>query len=338
MSTSWLQEFICDYDRSHENKLPEIKSSIYEITFNMGEFNWLMALLLLASKSDRNIYRGQAQKEYKICTTINRLHNYQSHTINTHGNIQSRLEAFKNALMQNSVTHIDYPNLKLLEYARHHGVDSPVIDFTYSPYVALFFSICETQYLEYKPIDEALVNYATLYILDKNILAYHYAVKKSDAEHNAEFYGKRYFGNDETFCDDNYAPNELSIIPHPSAFNLRMKKQQGLLLYDTLYYGNGGQWGEDFEDMISKFPVDISPDSKDSPILMPTLTKIYIDKRMCGAILGTLELMGIAAYSLFPDEYGAALHSKLTNYYNSRSKVIEHSNPAYGLTIETPSW
>ena len=44
-----------------------------------------------------------------------------------------------------------------LEYARHYGVPSPLIDFTFSPYVALFFAFSGVRPLEARSGDNSVV-------------------------------------------------------------------------------------------------------------------------------------------------------------------------------------
>jgi len=85
------------------------------------------------------LFRGHSKSEYPLCTTLSRFTPIPHEDWSS--GIDEILESFRAGLVKLVVNPIDTNSrLDWMEYARHHGVPTPCIDFSYSPYVALFFA------------------------------------------------------------------------------------------------------------------------------------------------------------------------------------------------------
>jgi hypothetical protein len=113
-----------------------------------------------------------------------------------------------------------------LEYARHYGVPSPLIDFTRSPYMALWMAFNGV-----RPWDNGN---AVIYVLDVNglgILWQKYTGGGGDA-----FDEFRWSERAEQFTHG-YPIGILRFLEFPSSWNIRMLRQLGVFIYDSLEYG-----------------------------------------------------------------------------------------------------
>lgn len=107
------------------------------------------------SNSPALIYRGQANSEWKVKSTLDRLEQRFPTMPNYVGGVpesfdhspvsrQTHLNAFQDAVR--GKRGIAPPNLSDDEWwalAQHHGLATPMLDWTYSPFIALFFAFEE---------------------------------------------------------------------------------------------------------------------------------------------------------------------------------------------------
>lgn len=111
----------------------------------------------LGEKSEKVLFRGQSNSNWKINTTLERklkspisLSRYYRFAYTA----KTRLETFVNTSWdiptppeyekwlndKDALTFYDMPGYDYLAYLRHHGFPSPFIDWTASPYIASFFA------------------------------------------------------------------------------------------------------------------------------------------------------------------------------------------------------
>jgi hypothetical protein len=101
----------------------------------------LSTLEQLALGNDDVVFRGHSGSDWSVCSTLSR------YSVLPHSNWNDGLDEMLVHFLTNlrSVgelpTEIAKDRRARLEYGRHYGVPSPLIDFSLSPYVALFFCL-----------------------------------------------------------------------------------------------------------------------------------------------------------------------------------------------------
>jgi hypothetical protein len=198
-----------------------------------------------------------------------------------------------------------------LEFARHYGVPSPLIDFSLSPYVALFFAFNGV-----RPLEAEKGEHAAIYCLNIQALAGIWAKQRahrmgesiSDTEFIDHHDGFLY-NREEPFVNG-YDFGIVKYFDMPASWNRRMQRQRGVFLYDTLNYPNVGY--ADLVDYLGQSEVP-GPDEK------VMLEKVLIPHKVGREIFERLELMGITATHLYDSHEGAALD--VINAYNYGRKT-----------------
>jgi hypothetical protein len=184
-----------------------------------------------------------------------------------------------------------------LEFGRHYGVPSPLIDFTWSPYVALFFAFNGVRNDPARPADEVVV-----YALDLPSLGVAWA--RLGGNYDAHEYDLFMYEREDLFPNGlfphGYPGGKLKFMRFPASWDTRMQRQMGSFLYDTLDYRTMGK--SDLEDFIEGIN---EPATSGGPSL-PTLTKVFVRRSIVGEVFSRLELMGLTGARLMDDYVGAA--------------------------------
>jgi FRG domain len=112
----------------------------------------------LGRRSGAFLFRGHRDAEWRVESTLNRHRSFVS-SPNLGYDIDGMISHFIVRLKSIGVAppfNSDDRRAKL-EYARHYGVPSPLIDFSFSPYVALFFAFNGVRPLDAKKSDCAAI-------------------------------------------------------------------------------------------------------------------------------------------------------------------------------------
>jgi hypothetical protein len=211
----------------------------------------------------------------------------------------------------------------LLEFARHYGLPSPLIDFSMSPYVALFFAFNGV-----RPHDASSHDYAAVYCLDIQELALVWARNRArnfDESTDGNRFNEehRYFllENENLFVNG-YGVGILKYFRMPASWNRRMTRQLGRFLYDTIPYSPPNC--ADLEQYLNQPEEPCHPAHN-----RVMLTKVLIPHRAGREVFERLEIMGITATHLYDSHEGAVMD--VVNAYNYGPRA------GYAWDVQIPS-
>lgn len=156
------------------------------------------------SAGDTIVFRGQKESSWKLETTWSRFH-FTGYEIT----VNEIMDIFKaNLAKLGELPFDDSDNLSWLEYGRHCGVPTPCIDFTYSPYIALFFA--------YNEISDSFTDngYVAIYMLNISQLAYSYKkiLKTDEFEKIIYEYSSFYYKNSKQLLQKIFPDDKLFLL------------------------------------------------------------------------------------------------------------------------------
>jgi hypothetical protein len=187
--------------------------------------------------------------------------------------------------------------LDWLEHARHYGAPAPLLDFSWSPYVALFFAFNGVRNPQRRQA-------SVVYALNITRLERNWALRRTpDPDPGFDDVCHQFQKIEES--DRN--ADDLRFIPCPGLQAERMQRQLGAFLYCTLDYAAAGVC--DLEDFLDK--IDEKQDARRSPIILPSngpvLTKIVFRHEWAKEVFEHLELMNIKGGTLLLSAEGVAM-------------------------------
>ena len=181
-----------------------------------------------------------------------------------------------------------------LALGRHHGLTTPILDWTRSPYIAAYFAATDS----FKIAAEE----QRLFIAEKHGVD---VAKKYGGSFESVVTGKggqmaiphKPFAIWALACHDEiFGEDEFRILDAPEFRNARLHAQQGLFTYLT----------HDVHIDVERYLVSRGLGSR--------LEKFVIPGQEAGIALHDLSLMGINNAALFPDLTGAALQANMSGY------------------------
>ncbi|PJL06998.1 FRG domain-containing protein [Stenotrophomonas maltophilia] len=223
------------------------------------------------------IFRGQRRSDWNLMPTLGRL---SDNGIVTENLAAAQLERFKRAirgrLSDNSLVDEDD---ELWSIGQHHGLMTPLLDWTYSPYVALFFAFAKGD-----SKDEEENPYRVVYVLNKSFVLEH------QGETGIRLWEPR---------KDSYGRlvNQAGLFTF-SPYDATIENKLANVLADD----------EAFEDEELR-----SASEEDQPDLLARyICKIYIRNEGRDSCLRHLRRMNVHHSSLFPDLIGASDYCNIT--------------------------
>lgn len=256
-------------------------------------------------KGDGFIYRGSSEAKYKLYSSSQRIYMNQdlhlqvpSDSISEHyrGFISKLIDGCKSwnngvvgKLLQASGIHMNN-GLAYLSYMQHFGVPTPFLDFSFNPYISLFFAIDN---LTYKPSNTEIDNYFSLYYTFKD---------------NTAFQSWKYvFNKDLKSQDLSYETideKDMSIIL-PDEELYKIMNSANIINQEGLFFYNNHPWyplERTYHEFVTFFKGERGQAKFDELLMTETVSGCYnIHKSLIPAIRKKLDEMGINKNFIYPD-------------------------------------
>lgn len=245
------------------------------------------------------VFRGHRRFDWSLMPTLGRL---TTNGIVTEALAQAQMERFKRAVRGrlNDAAMVDEDD-ELWSVGQHHGLMTPLLDWTYSPYVALFFAF----HKEDSKDEQKENTYRAVYVLNKSFLA----------EHEGET-GIRVW---EPRKDDHgRLVNQAGLFTFSPTDATIENKLATVLADDELF--------ED-EELRS------ASEDEQPGILAKYICKIYIRNEERDACLRHLRRMNVHHASLFPDLLGASEYCNIITTEAEMATAIQQRGKHHEVTI-----
>lgn len=262
------------------------------------DFNSLLESTFFNRPGVQLVFRGHRRFDWSLMPTLGRL---TTNGIVTDELAQSQLERFKFAVRGR----LKSPDLvaeddELWAVGQHYGLMTPLLDWSYSPYVALFFAFHKDDSKE-----EAANPYRAVYVLNKSFLA-----------DNEEETGIRVW---EPRKDDHgRLVNQAGLFTFSPTDATIENKLATVLADDELF--------EDEE-------LRVASEDEQPGILAKYICKIYIRNEERDACLRHLRRMNVHHASLFPDLLGASEYCNIITTEAEMAAAVQQRGRHIDLTI-----
>ena len=170
-------------------------------------------------------FRGQANAEWGLQSTLERVIGQKWSAQNARKFEAHSLEVFRSKYhIYSGLEHIPKSKLSWLSVMQHYGVPTRLIDFTTSPYIALYFALETYDPLSKHDFSIFAIDYTA--IMDASIQHISKADNKFQ-ETRASFQGKQDLVFDEVVDRYSY---DIAWITEPMELNARIDRQSGTFL------------------------------------------------------------------------------------------------------------
>jgi hypothetical protein len=246
------------------------------------------------------VFRGQRDSQWRLLTSYDRY--WGGTALHDAFFVERMVAQFRSGVTRFRLKGPPGGNLNWLEYARHHGLPAPLLDFSWSPFVALFFAFDGVRE------ESGIMRSAAVYCLNLNQLAKEIAREHLQDPTDPRAFGRaiqKFLHEGASHFETGFPEDRLLFLRYPSPYTRRMHVQLGTFLYSTIQFGKhspgAGDLDEHFNHMQEGFNSPCLP-NEDRPVLL----KINLPHAWVSKVFSRLEIMGIAGSSMYLSAEGVA--------------------------------
>jgi hypothetical protein len=267
------------------------------------------------------VFRGQQNSQWPLCTSYDRY--WAGKTLYDEFFVERMVRQFQSGVARLGLeTSLGRDRLAWLEYARHHGPPAPLLDFSWSPFVALYFAFDGVR------DGQGPSQSGAVYALNLNQLAKETARRKVTDVSDLDVFSKAmddFLYRGASRLKSEFPRDELLFIRYPNAHTRRMHVQLGVILYSTISFGCGPTEPSNLEEFLDKIQ-----EGFDSPCLpnegSPVLIKMKLPHSWVSEVFSRLEVISISGSTMFLSAEGVAKDVYNSFNYHPRARFLREDS------------